>query len=213
MKTVDVYFVRHGQTYFNLMHKMQGWADSPLTGEGIDCVTTTGQSLKTIDFDAVYSSDLKRALDTATIICQQSQYALPKIQQLSTLREVFFGGFEGLNNLETWAIVGKSLGCETQAEIIHRYSIDIARDAMHQADPFGYAEDAIAFWSRFKSARQTLLSKNRNHAKILVVTHGTFLKMLLLKYFGDIISSESAFPENCSVTKIRISYEKMVLLK
>lgn len=213
MKTVDIYFVRHGQTYFNLMHKMQGWSDSPLTAEGVDCVTTTGQSLKTIDFDAVYSSDLKRALDTAIIICQQSKHELPKIQQLPTLREVFFGGFEGLNNLETWAIVGKPLGCKTQAEIIERYSIDIARDAMHQADLFGYAEDAVAFWSRFESARQILLSENRNHARILVVTHGTFLKMLLLKYFGDVISIESAFPENGSVTKIRISHEKMVLLK
>ncbi len=30
-----IYLMRHGQTYFNLWHKIQGWTDSPLTEEGI----------------------------------------------------------------------------------------------------------------------------------------------------------------------------------
>lgn len=31
---INVYFVRHGQTYLNLYHRMQGWSDSPLTERG-----------------------------------------------------------------------------------------------------------------------------------------------------------------------------------
>lgn len=31
MKTVNVYIVRHGETIFNTLDKLQGWADSPLT--------------------------------------------------------------------------------------------------------------------------------------------------------------------------------------
>lgn len=32
---INVYFVRHGQTYLNLYHRMQGWSDSPLTEKGL----------------------------------------------------------------------------------------------------------------------------------------------------------------------------------
>lgn len=29
--TVNIYMVRHGETYFNLLHRFQGWSDAPLT--------------------------------------------------------------------------------------------------------------------------------------------------------------------------------------
>lgn len=31
---ITVYFVRHGQTYLNRYHRVQGWSDAPLTSQG-----------------------------------------------------------------------------------------------------------------------------------------------------------------------------------
>ena len=50
---MEVYFVRHGQTIFNLMSKMQGWSDSPLTDLGIEKLKETGDYLKNVHFDAL----------------------------------------------------------------------------------------------------------------------------------------------------------------
>ncbi len=45
MKTVTVYLVRHGQTWFNRFNKMQGWSDSPLTDQGIADAKRAGDLL------------------------------------------------------------------------------------------------------------------------------------------------------------------------
>lgn len=45
MKTLTIDFVRHGQTLFNILNKLQGWADSPLTEAGIAMADATGQRL------------------------------------------------------------------------------------------------------------------------------------------------------------------------
>lgn len=41
-----IYLMRHGQTYFNLWHKIQGWVDSPLTEEGINLAKEMGRYFK-----------------------------------------------------------------------------------------------------------------------------------------------------------------------
>lgn len=41
-----IYLMRHGQTYFNVWHKIQGWCDSPLTEEGINQAKEMGRYFK-----------------------------------------------------------------------------------------------------------------------------------------------------------------------
>ncbi len=55
--TISTYFVRHGQTFLNKYHRIQGVIDSPLTDKGIEDAIDAGKRLKTIPFDAAYSSD------------------------------------------------------------------------------------------------------------------------------------------------------------
>lgn len=52
---INVYFVRHGQTYLNLYHRMQGWSDSPLTEKGLADAARAGQALAKVDFDYAFS--------------------------------------------------------------------------------------------------------------------------------------------------------------
>ena len=65
---MQLYIARHGETEFNLEGRIQGSGmDSPLTTKGIVQAKALGKSLAGINFDAVYSSPLKRATDTVEI--------------------------------------------------------------------------------------------------------------------------------------------------
>ncbi|MBE5746257.1 MAG: histidine phosphatase family protein [Clostridiales bacterium] len=66
-----IYFVRHGQTDWNKIGKIQGHIDIELNNEGKEQAQTVKEKLSGIKFDKVFSSPLKRAKETAKIICDQ----------------------------------------------------------------------------------------------------------------------------------------------
>ena len=84
---MQIYFIRHGRTQYNLEHRFQGGrADSPLVASGIDGAKAAGDYLSTTQFSAVYSSPQQRALDTAKYIVAANQWQ-PSIQIDDDLRE------------------------------------------------------------------------------------------------------------------------------
>lgn len=62
---MNLYILRHGQTDYNLMGKFQGQVDILLNEEGINQAKETAKELSTIQFNKVFSSPLKRAIQTA----------------------------------------------------------------------------------------------------------------------------------------------------
>ncbi|MFU0771743.1 MAG: hypothetical protein ACFWUH_09555 [Limosilactobacillus fermentum] len=62
MTKINIYLVRHGQTYYNIYNKLQGWSNSPLTDQGYQDAEKAGQRLKDVHFDAAFCSDLTRAV-------------------------------------------------------------------------------------------------------------------------------------------------------
>ncbi len=86
-------FVRHGQTTWNLASRYQGHADSDLSELGLIQAERVGNRLKDTRIDAVYSSDLKRASDTAEAIAEHHGLS---VRTDPRLREVCFGEWEGL---------------------------------------------------------------------------------------------------------------------
>ena len=64
-----IYIVRHGQTEYNVVGRYGGRIDVPLNENGINQAYELRDVLKNIKFDFVFSSPLKRALETAKIIC------------------------------------------------------------------------------------------------------------------------------------------------
>lgn len=90
----DLVFVRHGETVWNSQGRWQGWLDSPLTERGVAQARTAGEELRGEEFCAAYSSDAKRAIDTARIICEGR--GLEPVPDRA-LRERFYGEYEGLN--------------------------------------------------------------------------------------------------------------------
>ncbi len=62
---MKLYIVRHGETTWNALHKVQGSADIPLAEKGIQLAARTGQALKDVPFDVCFTSPLQRARQTA----------------------------------------------------------------------------------------------------------------------------------------------------
>ena len=79
---MNLYLVRHGQSVPNLENRHSGWTQLPLTEQGFADARRAGERLRGVAFDRIYSSDLRRAVQTA-------QTALPGCEpiQLPLLRE------------------------------------------------------------------------------------------------------------------------------
>ncbi len=86
------FLIRHGETVWNLENRFQGQKDSPLSDKGRQQAQQLGQHFKQIDIQALYSSDLGRAIGTAEPIAASK--SLP-LQTMISLRERSFGIFEG----------------------------------------------------------------------------------------------------------------------
>lgn len=89
---MKLYVVRHGQTEWNILKKMQGSADIPLNEKGKEQAYETKSNLENIDFDIIICSPLLRAKQTAEII--NSDRNLNIIFD-DRLRERNYGEFEG----------------------------------------------------------------------------------------------------------------------
>ena len=89
-----LYLIRHGETEWNVKRLIQGHADSPLTALGIAQVTERANALADVHFDAVFSSDSARAVQTAEIIKLDREIV---VQASHLLRERSHGQYEGLH--------------------------------------------------------------------------------------------------------------------
>jgi probable phosphoglycerate mutase len=89
--------VRHGETDWNADGRLQGQIDRPLSGFGREQARRLADELATEDFEAVYSSDLARARETAEIV--GARLGLP-VEVDPDLREKDWGNWEGLTAVE-----------------------------------------------------------------------------------------------------------------
>ena len=70
---IKLVLVRHGESLWNKENKFTGWTDVELSDKGIKEAIDAGKKLKedNYNFDIVYTSVLKRSIDTANIILKQ----------------------------------------------------------------------------------------------------------------------------------------------
>ncbi|GAB4037586.1 MAG: histidine phosphatase family protein [Rubrivivax sp.] len=87
-----ILLIRHGQTDWNLQARLQGHTDVPLNATGLEQARRLRQALQGEALDAVYSSDLQRALQTAQAVAEATGAPL---RAEPGLRERGFGAFEG----------------------------------------------------------------------------------------------------------------------
>lgn len=92
-----ILIARHGQSDWNQERRWQGHADRPLTERGREQTQALAARLAHIELDAVYSSDLRRARDTAAVVAESQDL---KLRELPELREVDVGSWSGLTRAE-----------------------------------------------------------------------------------------------------------------
>ena len=92
-----ILLARHGESDWNHAGRWQGHADRPLTDLGREQARELAERLASTELDAVYSSDLERARETAAIVAQP--HRLP-VRELAALREVDVGSWSGLTRAE-----------------------------------------------------------------------------------------------------------------
>jgi alpha-ribazole phosphatase/probable phosphoglycerate mutase len=88
----ELIFVRHGETEYNRKKLYFGHLDPGLNDLGRKQVTGSKKLLKDVEIEAIYSSDLKRCMETSQIINEGMN---KEIIRTANLRELNFGIFEG----------------------------------------------------------------------------------------------------------------------
>jgi broad specificity phosphatase PhoE len=92
-----VFLARHGQSDWNAAGRWQGHADRPLTALGLRQAADLAEALAAVTLDAVYSSDLRRARETAEAVAEPRGLAVVVFPEL---REVDVGSWSGLTRAE-----------------------------------------------------------------------------------------------------------------
>lgn len=185
--TTRLCIVRHGETAWNAEHRVQGQLDIPLNEIGLRQAQAVGMVLKEERFDAIYSSDLVRARQTADPI---SNFLSLKILLEKDLRERHYGIFERL----------------TYAEAKARYPEDYARfEARDPEYAFRTGESLKDFSARSIAVISKIVNEHKDES-ILVFTHGGVLDKLYRFITGLPISAERNFGiPNAGLNRIEVT--------
>lgn len=172
-----LYVVRHGETEWNTIGRIQGQLDSPLTDKGKKQAIKLSREFGGISFDAIFSSDLLRAKRTAEIVNLERKL---KIQTTKALRERTFGEHDG------------SMGNEYDKKIknlLKKYNELSEKEKWKFRFGVSYESDEELV-SRFITFLREI-SVGYQGKTVLVVTHGgnirTFLTRLGYVKYGELI--------------------------
>lgn len=164
-KTTTIYLVRHGQTKWNVEHKLQGHQDSPLTELGIKQAQWLGESIQDEQIDIIYSSSSLRARRTAELIRDLKGI---DIIESNDLREINLGIWEGKSQEEVK---------ELYPEQFHYFWHDPEKFNVQSSETF---QDVS---KRAINKLHQIISINQGKS-ILIVTHAVVVK-LIMAYFED----------------------------
>jgi len=213
-KQITLYVVRHGQTYFNIYNKLQGWSNSPLTEAGMADARDAVKRLQDVDFAAAYCSDTTRAEQTAkTILAANHSVPAAELTSAPFFREEFYGYYEGTDMAQAWYVAGAPHGVPTFKAIEEKYSIGKAKDFLKAADPFHQAEDNQEYWNRVDQGFDLIRRspKLKDGDNVLLISHGNTLLSLMERY-GQGKYDLSVRPANGSVTTLLLTPDDVQVL-
>jgi len=158
--------VRHGQSVWNLENRFTGEVDVDLTPLGREEARAAGKKLKSIAFSNGFTSVLRRAEETLSLILEETGHPGLPVTRSKALNERNYGDLQGLNKAE----MAKKYGEEQIALWRRSYSVrppggESLQDTAARVIP--YYEQEI----------EPLLKKGKN---ILVVAHGNSLRSLMM---------------------------------
>lgn len=189
---IELYIARHGQTPWNAARKIQGSTDVLLLEEGREMARITGETWakEGLKFDAVYSSPLNRAYETAQLV---SGYTGLPITVDQRLRELNFGVLEGQIYLHLYDV-----------NYDPAHGSFFTRPELYETPENGESLEEIC--ARGKDFLEDILSKHSDGQRILIVAHGAMNKALMKNIRGTEIKDFWAgeLQKNCGVTIVQL---------
>jgi probable phosphoglycerate mutase len=157
-----ILLIRHGETAWNAVRRLQGHTDIPLNEEGERQAEALARSLSSEKLDAIISSDLGRAMQTAQAVAARHPH-LP-LHSDPGLRERGYGAFEGL----------------LYTEIAERYPVEFAEWQARDVDAVMPAGERVAesfrqFYQRCQDGIARWAERYPQQS-ILIVAHGGVLE-------------------------------------
>lgn len=185
----ELLLTRHGETVWHHDNRYAGGSsDIDLTEHGHAQARALAAWSRTQDIDAVYSSPVRRARETAVPVGEA--LGLP-VTTVEGLREVDFGVAEGRT-------IGELL--DLDADVVHRFRADPVRHPFPGSEPPQSAADRAA-----RAVRE--IAVQQAGGRVLVVAHNTLLRLALCQLLGIGVSRyRQVFPrlENTAITRVRI---------
>jgi 2,3-bisphosphoglycerate-dependent phosphoglycerate mutase len=165
--------VRHGQSAWNLENRFTGDVDVALTPLGREEARAAGKKLIGIPFSRCYTSVLQRAIETLTLILEESGHPELPVTRDKALNERNYGQLQGLNKAETMKKYGE-----------HQVAIWRRSYAVRPPGGESLQDTAARVIPYYKKEIEPLLQKGEN---ILVVAHGNSLRalMMYLEHIGE----------------------------
>lgn len=190
MKTSQLILIRHGQSEWNKKNLFTGWTDVQLSEKGREEAFRAGQELKKrqIQLDRIFSSVLKRAIQTMEIILKQMNLMDIPIVKAWQLNERHYGALQGQNRQ---AVIEKY-----GAKQVHQWrrSFETAPPPLKKEPEFKKTElykglEKIPNGESLKDTQQRVLpfwEKNiyphiQTGQSILISAHGNSLRALIKK--------------------------------
>ena len=168
--SIRLYLTRHGRTAWNHVGRFQGHTDIPLDEVGRAQSVELARKLRGT-VDAVLASDLQRASETARIVAEV--LAIPMLGLDADLRERGYGIFEGL----------------TREECIQRHpAVWAARGDNRNFEPPGSEPCAEVNARMLRGLTRAVDAFGGRHERLLVVGHGSALRMFLERITGASVS-------------------------
>ncbi|MFD1454189.1 histidine phosphatase family protein [Levilactobacillus lanxiensis] len=213
-KPVTIYLTRHGETTGNVMGRVQGWSDFPLTSNGTKVANDLGRGLKGKTFKAAYAGNLTRQQVTAKHVLSYSGNKKVKVNVSKYLREGGYGSFEGdsiaTDNALIAGVYGFKNGDEMMAKQGKNYWTKL-QDAYFKLDKKNSQKTKLVKSDRAESSKQVekrmakemlTIAKNtkkRGGGNVLVVSSG----MSINEYLSTMTKKYKGTPlKNVSVTKL-----------
>lgn len=198
MTHTTILLIRHGETAWNAVRRLQGHIDIPLNAEGERQAAALARALAADKLDAIVSSDLQRAMQTAQAVA--ALHAGLQLQTEPALRERAYGVFEGM----------------LYQDIQQQYPDDFARWQARDVEAVMPAGDRVAesfhqFYDRAISGLRAVAARHAGQT-VAVVAHGGVLECAYREARGIQLDSPRDFQvKNASINRFTISDGKLVL--
>ena len=198
MNNTNILLIRHGETAWNAVRRLQGRIDIPLNAEGERQAGALAQALAAESVDVIVSSDLQRARQTAQAVADQ--YHGAQVHADAKLRERCYGVFEGM----------------LYTDVAQQYPADFALWQARDIDavmPPGerVAESFRQFYARAISAIREWAERHPGKT-VAIVAHGGVLECAYREAVGMQLDSPRDFQvKNASINRFSFADGKLAL--